>query len=123
MRVNLSTCAEGVTVRNVSPHLTIESPLLARRQFLANAGTGLGAIALAWLLNAEGHGAEPAPGGQRPVGPNFAPRAERAIHIFSPGGVSHVDTFDYKPELEKYDGKPLAGKGTLDTFFGRPGNL
>jgi hypothetical protein len=97
-------------------------PLLARRQFLAEAGTGLGAIALAWLLHADGHGAEPA-AGPGPRSPHFAPKAKRAIHIFSPGGVSHIDTFDYKPQLEHYDGKPLTGKGTLDTFFGRPGNL
>src|SRR5262249_34646800 len=56
-------------------------------------------------------------------GPHFAPGAHRALHIFSPGGVSHVDTFDYKPDLEKYHGQPLTGKGTLDPFFGRPGNL
>jgi len=34
-----------------------------------------------------------------------------------------VDTFDYKPDLAKHHGKPLTGKGTLDTFFGKPGNL
>src|SRR6516162_7476929 len=97
-------------------------PLLARRQFLADAGTGLGVIALAWLLHADGYAAEPA-AGPGPRGPHFAGKAKRAIHIFSPGGVSHVDTFDYKPDLEKYDGKPLTGKGTLDPFFGKPGNL
>src|SRR5438045_117011 len=95
--------------------------LLSRRRFLADAGSGLGAIALAWLLHADGHAAGPSEPSRR--GPHFAPKAQRAVHIFSPGGVSHVDTFDYKPELEKYDGKPLTGKGTLDTFFGRPGNL
>src|SRR5690606_821112 len=54
---------------------------------------------------------------------HFPPKAKRAIHIFSPGGVSHVDTFDYKPDLEKHDGKPLTGKGMLDPFFGKVGNL
>jgi Protein of unknown function (DUF1501) len=94
--------------------------LLSRRRFLTDTGTGLGAIALAWLLQADGHAAETKPARR---GPHFAPRAHRAIHIFSPGGVSHVDTFDYKPDLEKYHGQPLTGKGTLDPFFGRPGNL
>jgi hypothetical protein len=93
--------------------------LLSRRDFLADAGNGLGAIALAWLLQADGRAAE-APS---PKGPHFLPRARRAVHIFSPGGVSHVDTFDYKPELEKHHGKSLTGKGTLDPFFGKPGNL
>ena len=103
-------------------------PVLHRRRFLSDAGTGLGAIALAWMLRADGYAsgvpsagsnAEP----ERRRSPHFAPKAKRAIHIFSPGGVSHVDTFDYKPELAKHDGKPLTDKGTLDTFFGKPGNL
>jgi hypothetical protein len=93
---------------------------LARRQLLGDAGSGLGAIALAWLLNADGRGA---PSKTSRPGPHFPARAKRAIHIFSPGGVSHVDTFDYKPELERRHGQPLTGKGTLDPFFGEPGNL
>ena len=55
--------------------------------------------------------------------PHFPPQARRVIHVFSPGGVSQVDTFDHKPELARLDGQPLTGKGALDTFFGRPGNL
>ena len=43
--------------------------LLARRQFLADAGSGLGAIALAWMLNADGYGAEPAAGEKPGPGP------------------------------------------------------
>jgi hypothetical protein len=43
--------------------------------------------------------------------------------VFCPGGVSHLDTFDYKPELVKNDGKSMTGKGSVDTFFGQPGNL
>src|SRR5262249_34928969 len=93
---------------------------LSRRRFLADTGGGLGAIALAWLLQNDSYGAEP---GKRKPGPHFAPKGKRAIHIFSPGGVSHVDTFDYKPELAKFDGKPLTSKGQLDPFFGKPGNL
>ncbi len=37
----------------------------------------------------------------------FAPRAKRVIFLFMAGGPSHVDTFDYKPALEKYDGQKL----------------
>src|SRR5947209_2307980 len=95
-------------------------PFSARRQFLSDAGTGLGSIALAYLLNNEARGSEASAAARAP---HFPPRAKRAIQIFSLGGVSHVDTFDYKPDLEKYHGKALTGKGTLDTFFGRPGNL
>src|SRR5262249_41476799 len=88
--------------------------------FLADAGSGLGAMALAWLLQADGYGTEPT---SRAGGLHFPAKAKRAIHIFSPGGVSQVDTFDYKPELAKYQGKPLTGKDQLDPFFGKPGNL
>jgi hypothetical protein len=93
---------------------------LSRRDFLGDTASGLGGIALAWLLHADGRAAEAA---SSPKGPHFPPRAKRAVHIFSPGGVSHVDTFDYKPELEKHHGKSLTGKGMLDPFFGKPGNL
>ena len=96
------------------------NPWLSRRCFLTDTGTGLGAIALAWMLNGESNAAEPE---TRKQGPHFAPKAKRAIHIFSPGGVSHVDTFDYKPDLEKFHGKALTSKGMLDPFFGKPGNL
>jgi hypothetical protein len=91
-----------------------------RRQFLADAGSGLGAVALAWLLHHDGHAAEPT--SSRPA-PHFTPKAKRVLHIFSPGGVSQVDTFDYKPDLEKHHGQQLTGKGPIDTFFGKPGTL
>src|SRR5205823_6409105 len=58
-----------------------------------------------------------------PKSSHFTPKARRIIQIYSAGGVSHVDTFDHKPELAKYDGKELTGKGKIDTFFGRPGRL
>src|SRR5207302_6194024 len=42
-----------------------------------------------------------------PKAPHFPPRAKRVIFLFMNGGPSHVDTFDPKPSLEKYEGKPL----------------
>jgi len=89
---------------------------LDRRRFLADAGTGLGAIALSWMLTRDRAAAADAR-------PHVAARARRVIHVFSPGGVSHVDTFDHKPELAKADGKSLEGKGAIDTFFAQPGVL
>lgn len=75
-------------------------------------------MALAWLL------ANDSPAADKPQsGLHHLAKAKRCIHIFSPGGVSHVDTFDYKPELDKLDGKELMGKGKIDTFFGKPGVL
>src|SRR5688500_9325010 len=97
---------------------------LSRRDWLAHSATGLGAMAMAALLSEEGFAAENSPGSNRSVtGVHHPPRAKRCIHIFSPGGVSQVDTFDYKPELEKLDGQPLTGKGKIEPFFGQIGKL
>jgi hypothetical protein len=84
-----------------------------RRSFLGHS-LGLGGVALTWLLHRDCVAAET-------TQPHFAPKAKRVLLVFCPGGVSHVDTFDYKPELEKQHGKPLGVK--IDTFFGQPGNL
>ncbi len=88
----------------------------SRRGFLRDAGSGLGAVALAWMFNEEAQ-ADGVPAR------HFPARARRVIQIFASGGVSHVDTFDYKPDLTRYDGRELAGKGKIETFFGRPGRL
>jgi hypothetical protein len=103
--------------------------LLDRRSFLQHAGTGLGGIALLSLLAEQGLLAEPirpairpeAPLAPRP--PHFTPKARRVLLIFCSGAVSHVDTFDYKPELVKRDGQPLPGADKLVTFQGENGNL
>ncbi len=106
--------------------------LLTRRSFLANAGTGLGAIALTSLLADQGLLADDrtpirprirpeAPLAPRP--PHFTPKAKRVLMIFCSGAVSHLDTFDYKPELVKRDGQPMPGSERLVTFQGENGNL
>src|SRR5438105_9090192 len=101
--------------------------LLDRRHFLAYAGTGLGGIALASLLANEVR-ADPSlalradnPLAPRP--PHFAPKAKRVLLIFCSGAVSHVDTFDYKPELVRRDGQAMPGADRLITFQGENGNL
>jgi len=76
----------------------------SRRDLLTRAGKGFGALALASLLEQE---ATAAATGARP--PHFAPKAKSVIFLFMHGGVSHVDTFDPKPSLKKYDGQPLPG--------------
>ena len=87
----------------------VQNPLRSRRAFLAQAGSGFGALALASLLADEGATAAgkttTPPEGPRP--PHFQPRVKRVIWLFMHGGPSHVDLFDPKPELEKYAGKPL----------------
>lgn len=50
-------------------------------------------------------------------------KAKRIVQIFCAGGVSHLETFDYKPELERMHGKTLEGKGENLGFFGQPGKL
>ena len=97
--------------------MTTESRPMTRRHFFGDAALGTSMVALAWLVQRD------ARAGTRTAVPHFIPKAKRLIHVFSPGGVSQVDTFDYKPELERLDGQPLTGKGDLDPFFGRPGNL
>lgn len=93
----------------------------SRRDFLARGGTGLGGVALAWLLaqDSRAQGLIDSPYAARAS--QFRPRAKRVIHVAALGGVSHVDTFDYKPELERRHGQE-SGR-TFDTFFGQPGRL
>ena len=81
---------------------------ITRRDFLRRSGMGLAALGLADLQAAK---------------PHFAPKAKRVIHFFLNGGPSHVDTFDYKPELVKRHGMPLPGAADLITFQGAQGNL
>jgi hypothetical protein len=107
--------------------------LLDRRSFLADAGTGLAGIALASLLAERGmlRAADTGPVRPRidptaplaPRPPHFAPKAKRVLTVFCSGAVSHLDTFDYKPELVKRDGRPLPGGEKLVTFQGENGNL
>src|SRR5512134_1392691 len=87
---------------------------LTRRELLRRSGLGLGLLGLAGVF--DGAGAMSASAGQseggyqNPLGerpPHFPAKAKRVIHLFMNGGPSHVDTFDPKPMLDKYDGKPL----------------
>ncbi len=99
-------------------------PLLPRRHFLWRAGGGLGALALAWLCDRDARASEgAAAAGAAPRTIHFAPRARRVVQIFAMGGVSHIDSFDHKPDLDRHHGKELTGKGKIDTFFGKPGRL
>ncbi len=106
------------------PDLGAMSPLLSRRHFLSAGANGIGSVALAWLLSREQARAgipAPAPASSRP--PRFAPKAKRVVQIFCCGGVSHIETFDHKPELVRMDGRSLEGKGENLGFFGQPGKL
>jgi hypothetical protein len=98
---------------------------------LAHLGSGLSGIALASMLEEQGLAAErkawrpdvrpEMPLAARP--PHFTPRAKRIVHLFCSGACSHLDTWDYKPELSKRDGQPLPGGDMLVTFQGANGGL
>jgi hypothetical protein len=107
--------------------MTENNSKLSRRELIFRAGTGFSGLALASLLDKDGLLAAE-PGQQKRVNPlsakpsHFPTKAKSVIFLFMYGGVSHVDTFDPKPELTKNHGKPM-NKGKVDVFFGNPGNL
>ena len=73
--------------------------ILPRRDFLRGSGMGFGSLALAGMLAPEGSAAS--------LPTHFPPRAKRVIHVFLNGGMSQVDTFDPKPELQARGGQML----------------
>ncbi|MEX2670753.1 MAG: DUF1501 domain-containing protein [Phycisphaeraceae bacterium] len=82
-----------------------------RRTFLRS-GAGVGSIALATLLNPSLLRAGSADSGESAWGgvanpPHLLPKAKRVIFLYMSGGPSHLETFDYKPMLQKYSGKPM----------------
>ena len=106
--------------------------LLDRRDFLRTAGGLAGNIALLRLLGADNLLAAGSAASTRPQidpdnpyaprTPHFEPRAKQVLVIFCVGAVSHVDTFDYKPDLFKYDGQKPPGVPAV-TFEGPTGNI
>ncbi len=91
----------------------------SRRQLLARCGGGLGGLALAGLLAEQGLLAADSKA-ISPLAPkksHFAAKAKAVIWVFVNGGHSHVDTWDYKPELIKLDGKPLPTLDKNSGFF------
>lgn len=92
--------------------------MVGRRDFLWELGGGLGGVALAAMLNE----AQAATGPASRNGLHHAAKAKAVIQIFCPGGLSHVDTWDYKPELTKRQGKPFDTDGKVQFFASKPGN-
>ncbi len=81
---------------------------ITRRWFFRDCAVGLGGIALASLLQQEGRAEEAtaAPDGDplAPKKPHFPAKAKRVVYLFMAGAPSHLELFDYKPQLAKYDG-------------------
>lgn len=85
-----------------------ESPLSARRQFLFGLGSGVGSVALSWLLGQAKTSSALASDARHTLAskiPHHRPRAKSIIFFVLNGGPSQVDTFDPKPELDKYHGR------------------
>ncbi len=92
-------------------------PEIARRTFLNRAGVSVGAMALANLLHGRSRGEDSTAGtsessnGPSNVGAirtlHFPPKAKRIIWLYMAGGMSHLDTFDYKPKLAAMAGQPM----------------
>src|SRR5687768_13123548 len=84
--------------------------LVTRRHFFKECGIGLGSMALGSLLSNELYAASAQGRVTNPLAPrkpHFEPRAKRVIYLFQAGAPSQLDLFDYKPELLKYNGKPV----------------
>ncbi len=79
---------------------------LSRRDFLWNAGGGLGGIALASLFQRETLHAQSTPSAPAAIGTHHPAKAKRVVQFFMAGAASHLDLFDYKPELVKRHGQP-----------------
>lgn len=90
--------------------------IIHRREFFNWGINGLAATALVSLLARE---TAPVTGALPPI----RTRAKRAIQICLVGGLSHIDSFDYKPELARFHGKSLQTSEKPDVFFGQIGLL
>lgn len=96
---------------------------VSRRSWLQHAAYGVGTIALAQLLARENSLAETVPG-RFTDGLHHPARAKHLIHIFLGGGLSHIDSFDWKPALVKHHNQELPTSfGKADAFFGKVGRL
>ncbi|MBW3600866.1 MAG: DUF1501 domain-containing protein, partial [Planctomycetes bacterium] len=80
----------------------------SRRTFLTDVGLGFTGLALSAMLQREGLGSEDAAWSAPDGKPHFAPKAKSVIWLFMRGGVSHMESFDPKPALDKHVGKTIA---------------
>ena len=102
-------------MRNDSPFHRMTAPrALSRRDFLWHTGGGLGGVALASMLGRDALAL--ADDALAPAMPAIAPKAKRVVQLFMSGAASHLDLFDFKPDLIRYDGKPSDFGEKVETF-------
>jgi len=90
--------------------------LTNRRELLTSMAGGFGWLAAQAMLHGDSSVTH------QPMRTHHAPKAKSVIQIFCAGGMSQVDTFDYKPELTKRAGMPFDPDGKLEFFASKPGN-
>ncbi|MCC2671401.1 MAG: hypothetical protein K0Q72_3872 [Armatimonadetes bacterium] len=83
--------------------------MMTRREMLLRTGMGFGSLGLAGMLG-DAAAAETGAPGSRAHLPHHAPRAKRVVFLFMNGAPSHVDTFDPKPALKKFEGQSPSGE-------------
>ncbi|WP_435006858.1 DUF1501 domain-containing protein [Tundrisphaera lichenicola] len=92
--------------------------VVTRRHFYRDCGLGIGKIALASLLvGSRSSLAAQASNPLEPRPPHFAPKAKRVIYLFMAGAPSQLDLFDHKPDLMKFDGKPVPAEVVKDQRY------
>ncbi len=100
------------------PSLMTHPSLLTRRDLLLRCGGGMGLLALANLLGEQASAGEMVSNNPlAPKKPHIPAKAKAVIWVFINGGPSQVDTWDYKPELAKHDGRELPGFDKTTGFF------
>ncbi|HXI53861.1 MAG TPA: DUF1501 domain-containing protein [Candidatus Saccharimonadales bacterium] len=118
--MNRDRSVPSSAARRFKPPSGCSGPLLSRRALLQRAGGGVGWLALATLLQPGGLVRAASTALLNPLAakrPHLPARAKSIIWIFANGGPSQVDTFDYKPDLVRMDGKKLEGFDNKTGFF------
>jgi hypothetical protein len=92
-----------------APHSSSPDGFLSRRELLGRTACGFGSVALSAMMGQASEFRSPLASRQ----PHFMPRAKRVIMLFMDGGPSHMDTFDFKPQLQKDGGKKGRKKANL----------
>src|SRR5581483_9588128 len=94
--------------RSLDAKLRAQNSILPRRTFLADLGQGFTGLVLGAMLARDGIVRADAPAWRPPDGrPHFPPKAKSVIWLFMNGGISHIESFDPKPEVTKYAGKSI----------------